>query len=227
MKMMMRGLTLAAMLLSMPVSQAELVIDNFTGAGETTLTSVFGVNNVVTQNSIAVDHGSRNTTITSVGGITQLTYGSTFNALSTSVGNSVLMSYSLASIVDLHSSGAFAGSPLVLDMFDAVNGVWDVTVSYSSSTTGETATFDTMTVNSAGPIGVTGSNLGRGALASTVDAINILFTVNALGTGSSAGFSITGGSIKAVPEPASMALLGLTAIGGIFAHRRRKNQLAA
>ena len=224
MKLVTGSLTLAAMLMCMPVSQADFVIDDFQGAGETTLTAINGVSpgNIVTQSAIAVDGGLRTTVIGAASGVTQLTYGSAFAALATGVGNTVKISYTLSSPFDLHSSGAFAGSPLLLDLFSVVNGTWDLVATYHSTTTGESADFDTVTISSAGPIGLTGTELGRGALASTVDSIDLLFTVNTLGAGSSASFSITGGSIAAVPEPTSIALLGLTGLGGVVVARRRK-----
>tara|TARA_B100001939_G_scaffold14962_1_gene12726 strand:+ start:154 stop:432 length:279 start_codon:yes stop_codon:yes gene_type:complete len=78
-------------------------------------------------------------------------------------------------------------------------------------------------VDAAGKYGFNGADLGDGLLASNVETINFLFTAKSTvtsGVDQVAGFKLA--QVAAVPEPATMALLGMTGAFGFVAYRRRR-----
>lgn len=215
-----------ALLLAPAVAKADMVIDNF---GVTQSWSSVSTGSSLTNLTGDVT-GTR--TIAAIGpAFSQVNAGGgALNFLSTTPGGGIQLTYNFAAPIDLHSSGAFPGSPAVLDV-TAVSGAWNLVVTYGSTTAGGTASFNTVLVNSPGLIGFDGSLLGNGLLASTVDSIVITLTGTS-GTGSNPDLLTFSNGFVAVPEPMSIALVGLavSSIGGVgYARRRRatKSEVAA
>ncbi|MBL4885651.1 MAG: PEP-CTERM sorting domain-containing protein [Planctomycetaceae bacterium] len=201
-------------------ASASLVIDDFsTGVTINGAGSASGPVNLGTRDITFADV-SPSSSVTSGAGVFTATFGNLYGAI-----DQLTMVYTLSSPVDLHSSGAFPGSPLVLDLFDVVNGTFDLKVTYD----GAAGTASTMVaITGAGPIGINGSVFGNGALASAVDKITLVFNATSDVSdgfgGTFSRFSSNSASIAAVPEPTSLALLGASMFGGfgVVARRRKK-----
>ncbi|MCR9200667.1 MAG: PEP-CTERM sorting domain-containing protein [Planctomycetaceae bacterium] len=200
-------------------SKADFVLDDFAIAQTVqtlpvtggTVTTAPGVDRTITTPPLPAPF----TTISTGGG--------NFNATGTAIGSVFTMTYDFATPFDLHSTGSgLAANPLVLDLFDTVEGAWELVATYTSSTAGASASFAPIAITAPTVIGLDGRDLGNGLLASTVDSVDLVFTATAIGGGGVATFGNTAASIAAVPEPASIALLGLTGLCGTVIVRRRK-----
>ncbi len=226
MKSILRGLALTVALIVPAVSQAELVFDNFvtgqSGALPNTITST-----VTTGTGVVGINRSYNARA-GISGSTASNFTAGLDLNSGSVGAFADWTLSM-------SSGFFGPGLLGYNHYLVLKGLntvgdWSLKI----TATGSDPNQGVMTVAIAD--GTTGdkivdlTGLSHVGSLNGLTALNFRATVLVLGSDGInpnviAGLSSTG--FAAVPEPTSMALLGLTAVGGFFANRRRKKTVIA
>ena len=223
MKVFIRGFAVFAVLCSAPAAFGSIIIDSFaitpaitiggvpaTIAGGTRATTVSVANVTVADNTPSPVTFNFGTGGNPNGRWFQFDY--TFDSLvnlSTSGTNVITFNYLTNNLANLTNyTILFTAIP------DPVMPSSVLTANLSKTTTLATASFATSGFTNQ-------SNL------SSIRSLSIRVTANSTGAANSATFSFQSG-ISAVPEPATMTLLGLTGIAGVIAHRRRrKAQLAA
>lgn len=220
MKLLTGCLTLAAMLCCMPASQAEFLIDNFAGAADTGSTTTRGPVTGVGAGTLVF---SPSGDLTVVAGAADAGLIQDPNSGATQVGSGFNLTYAIA---------ASAPNPVGFGYFSTLElaglttvGDWAVTFA---------------TGNGSSPEGVSKTPviIANGSTSASIDLydnthaanLNGLTTVNLFFrnlTDASGSRVLTLGSITAVPEPTSIALLGLTGLGGVVVLRRRKKMEAS
>ena len=212
-----------AFLVSGAAARAEFVIDDF----QDSRTVIAGVladsgGDVVgdgLSRTVTATAGSVAGTVVSIGG-----GAITVSATSGGTPSNVTLSYSSATAFSIHD--AFINNVLQMNFFNnslTSAADWLLTVTASSTAFDGTDPGGPVSQTFSPTPGTTylnGGDFGNGLVASNVNTLSFSFdytgAVDAAFTGS--------GGIVAVPEPASIALLGLTGLGGIVVLRRRKKE---
>jgi hypothetical protein len=208
MKSMLRGLALAVALIVPAVSQAEFVMDNF-GNG------TFG-------NTSPDATGVTRTGVLGTGGYSPTWLGSLLQ-ISGSNNPAGYFEYTLNFAGGVPAPILGYNHWLALRTL-AVVGTWNVTLTATGtggSTPGE-ATYVLADGSGDATLNLTAlSDVGN------LNGLNSLTVrYQATAPDSNGNRTLTIGQMAAVPEPASMLLLGSTAIGGLIYNRRRKKALA-
>lgn len=208
MKSLKGGLALAALLMAMPAAQAEFVVDNFTGAADTGFadTTRSGVSLVGGAVFGGVSAGTLAITTTEAGGGAD--WSLNFVSNTTGVLNAGMLGYNhFLRLGGLNVSG----------------GDWTLTVT-ATGAGGNVPGSAAYAIAEGTPetiLDLTAlSNVGN---LNGLTSLDFSLRKDAAGLGQ---FVVS--NIAAVPEPTSIALLGLTGLGGVvIARRRRKVEEAA
>ena len=222
---MIKHLALAAVAVGLMASPstASVVIDDFL-----TDTEVGGVSGLLTDGGVGIVNGiTRTIEVDSVASAVEVSGGALDVAVAQTESARIIYDLTAATI----NRGFFVDRILTLEIPSITSfgdaGTLDISVAVASL--GATTGSGTLTVTS-----LAGLNLvdvisnGNGHLAALADVDTLTITVANNDTGGVsdiAAFTSTT-QITAVPEPTSIALLGLTGIGGVIAVRRRRKSVS-
>ncbi len=204
-----RGLALAAALVVPAVTQAEFVIDDYS----TALSLGNSLN--ITGSSVATNRNvTRASAQVTLGGVTgtNLNFG---NAGGTPTLRSLSMTYTFPSTANLNTLDHLIGFAYTSTLSPFLVTVTAKSGAYTLQQSVVTA------AGSSGAVRFDSADFGNGGAMKQVD--QLILTIARQTQVAGATFNITS-NFAAVPEPASVTLLGLTAVGGFLA-RRRRNKL--